>query len=63
MASKPLNPLTFADSQLTLLATEQAAETSSTATLLSSTSPTTPRPSRPRNHKPRHLLPADRLRR
>ncbi|KAK3178553.1 hypothetical protein OEA41_000690 [Lepraria neglecta] len=41
MAPKPLNPSTFADSQLTLLATEQAAETSSTATLLSSTSPTT----------------------
>ena len=41
MAPKPLNPSTFADSQLTLLATEQAAETSSTATLLSYTSPTT----------------------
>lgn len=41
MAPQPLSPPTFATTQLSLLAAEQSAETSSTASLLSSTSPTT----------------------
>lgn len=41
MAPQPLSPPTFATTQLSLLAAEQAAETSSTASLLSTTSPTT----------------------
>ncbi|KAK0515857.1 hypothetical protein JMJ35_001891 [Cladonia borealis] len=41
MAPQPLSPPTFATSQLSLLAAEQSAETSSTASLLSTSSPTT----------------------